>query len=237
MAAWLKGENLTACTFINIDDSLKFIEDGLVYRLPWALEAIRVRALANEDEIFDGITIDEYELGLVVPAIENGTLDRSVALLMQAGFNSRNAAIHAVSSTNATFTNSHQFNAWLGSDLVQENTRSLIWPTPETSKLWLTFLKEYQPTSETTWEPVSVRMKVEWLAGQNPDVRTVVKLLNGEVGSTQVIASDCEQIGHLNCRYNLLKSGVYSASLNEDIGYLDVVFWGAEKRPFNIITT
>ena len=32
-------------------DTLQFVEGGLVYRLPWAMEAIRVRGLANGDTI------------------------------------------------------------------------------------------------------------------------------------------------------------------------------------------
>jgi hypothetical protein len=65
LTAWLKGEVLTESNFIDIDEALQFVEDGLIYRLPWGLEAIRVRAQANEDVIADGTTIDDYEVGLV----------------------------------------------------------------------------------------------------------------------------------------------------------------------------
>ena len=58
-----------------------------------------------------------YETGLVVPAVENGTLNRSAAMLMQAGFNSRQAAIKAVNDCAATFTTSFALNQWLKSDI------------------------------------------------------------------------------------------------------------------------
>ena len=237
LALWLNGEILTEGAFLDIDNALKFIEDGLIYRLPWGLEAIRVRAQANGDVINDGTTIDDYELGLVVPAIENGTLNRSAALLMQAGFNSRNAAIYAVSSTNASFSNGHQFKAWLRSEEVSLHTLSLVWPTPETSALWRAFLKEYQPTAETIWKSLSAQIPVEWLPEHNPLADVIVKLWNGKDGNTQVLASDGERIGNLYSRYNLLKPGIYYSKVNGVVNYLDVTFWGAGKEPFESIAS
>jgi hypothetical protein len=70
--------------------------------IPWALEAIRVRA-ATHDDIVDGMSIADYDLGYAVSAVETGTLNRSASILIQAGFNSRLAAIKAVTDTGATF--------------------------------------------------------------------------------------------------------------------------------------
>ena len=93
LALWLRGEPIVNINVGGVSDVLQFVEEGLVYRLPWGIEAVRVRAEANHDEIYEGKTIDDFETGLVVPAVENGSLDRSAAMLMQAGFNSRQAAI------------------------------------------------------------------------------------------------------------------------------------------------
>ena len=60
-------------------ETLQFIEGGLVYRLPWAMEAIRVRAAANGDTIGE-ISLEDHELGLAVPAVETGTLNRSASI-------------------------------------------------------------------------------------------------------------------------------------------------------------
>ena len=233
LTAWLRGEMLTDFNFIDIDEALQFIEDGLIYRLPWGLEAIRVRAQANEDVIADGTTIDDYEVGLVVPAIENGTLNRSAALLMQAGFNSRKAAIHAVSSTNASFTNGRQLKAWLNSDEVFNLTIESNWPTPETSALWLKFVEEYQPKSETTWDSVSKQAPVNWLPEFSPLPGSFVKILNCETGNTQVLGADGEKIGQLHLRYDLLKTGIYYAVVANNNRYLAVEFLGAGNNPFN----
>lgn len=233
LAVWLRGEILTDHEFIDINEALMFIEDGLIYRLPWGLEAIRVRAQANEDVISDGATIVDYEVGLVVPAIENGTLNRSTALLMQAGFNSRKAAIHAVNSTNASFTTSVQLKAWLNSVDVFELAIRLNWPTAETSNLWWSFIKEYEPKSETIWESISAVIFATWINTYAPVEGTPVKLQNLEVGNTQILASDGEKIGTANYRYKLLEGGVYLTKIHSDTRYLGVTYWGVGNSPFD----
>ena len=45
------------------------------------------------------MALDDHELGLAVPAVETGTMNRSASILIQAGFNSRLAAIKAVTDT------------------------------------------------------------------------------------------------------------------------------------------
>jgi len=233
MTVWLRGEILTEHEFNDINEALMFIEDGLIYRLPWGLEAIRVRAQANEDVIGDGgTTIDDYEVGLVVPAIENGTLNRSAAMLMQAGFNSRKAAIHAVSSTNASFTTSVQLKAWLNSIEVFDLAIGLDWPTPETSNLWWNFIKEYEPKSETTWKSVSAIISVVWINAHNPVTGRLVKLHNLEEGSTQILGADGEIIGISNYRYKLLGGGIYYSKIHADTNYVDVAYWGVGSNPF-----
>jgi hypothetical protein len=89
----LLGEGLSRIADGHEAETLPFVEGGLVYRLPWAMEAIRVRGIANDDivGVFDA-RLDDFELGLAVPAVETGTLNRSASILIQAGFNSRAVA-------------------------------------------------------------------------------------------------------------------------------------------------
>lgn len=233
LKVWLTGEALRDYSFNSIDDALRFVEDGLVYRLPWGLEALRVRAQANADVVMDGETIDDFEVGILVPAIENGTLNRSASILMQAGFNSRLAAIQAISSTNANFTNSREFKAWLESDLVKQHSDTMIWPTPETAPLWQAFQREYQPRSEGTWEGRSLSCAVNWNIGSVVQVGQLVKLHNKNEGATRILSSDGEEIGRLRERYNLLEDGVYY-SLVEANNLLQVTYWGAGESPFTV---
>jgi len=196
------------------------------------LEAIRVRAQANEDIIADENTIDDYELGLVVPAIENGTMNRSAALLMQAGFSSRKAAIYAINSTKATFTNGREFKAWLKSDKVEALTKTMVWPTQETSSLWIAFRKEYQPKSHKIWGNHDIQLSAIWSGDFSPSSGSIVKISNNDHGATKILSSDGEQIGTMCFRYNLIEAGVYYTRVAEDAVNLDVTYWGPGKEPF-----
>lgn len=81
------------------------------------MEAICVRAAANGDTV-DGLLLEEYELGLAAAAVETGTLNRSVSILIQAGFNSRLAAIKVVNDTCATFQTGLTLRARLNSEAI-----------------------------------------------------------------------------------------------------------------------
>ncbi|MFT6348507.1 MAG: hypothetical protein ACJAYB_001515 [Psychromonas sp.] len=227
--AWLKGEALRAHNFNSIDDVLRFVEDGLVYRLPWGLEALRVRAEANNDIIFDEMTIEGFEVGLVVPAVENGSLNRSAAMLMQAGFSSRLEAINAVRTTGATFSNSREFKKWLSSNRLRTYlTANLI--SANTEKLWKSFINEYKPKSDIVWSGSAIQLCVFWHC-PIPLAGTFVKLQDTSSVVTEVISSDGELIGELSKRYRLLENGIYRAQTREN-GLLYVTYWGAGDNPF-----
>ena len=134
---WLLGKPLAELAVGQESKTLHFIEGGLVYRLPWAMEALRVRAGANGDVVGDnGVEIEDYDLGLAVPAVETGTMNRSASILIQAGFTSRLAAIKAVTDTRATFTTGRELRAWLNSGAVAARSALPDWPTAETKSMW-----------------------------------------------------------------------------------------------------
>jgi len=234
LICWLQGKSLTEEQFTNIDDALQFVEDGLIYRLPWGLEAIRVRASANNDTFSDGTSLDDYELGLVAPAIENGTLNRSAAMLMQAGFSSRKAAINAVETTNANFTNSTELKAWLNSDQVFDLAIVGDWPTPETSNLWWDFVQSFQPSSESIWSSSSTQILVTWRDGFAAVVGAQMKLWGNGDDLTQILSSEGENAGHLSAKYSLCHEGIYYVQVNGNPNFVDVTYWGPNAGPFVI---
>jgi len=234
LTCWLQGKSLTEEQFTNIDDALQFVEDGLIYRLPWGLEAIRVRASANNDNFGDGTSLDDYELGLVAPAIENGTLNRSAAMLMQAGFSSRKAAINAVETTDANFTNGTELKAWLNSSQVLDLAIVGDWPTPETSSLWWDFVLGFHPSSESVWSSSPTQSSVIWREGFTAVAGAQMKLWGNGDDMTQVLSSEGENVGHLNARYSLCDKGVYFVQVNGDPNFVDIIYWGPSADPFVI---
>jgi superfamily II DNA/RNA helicase len=231
LEAWLKGDALRDHDFESIDDTLRFVEDGLVYRLPWGLEAVRVRAQANNDIISDDMTIDDFEAGLIVPAVENGSLNRSAAMLMQAGFSSRLEAINAIQSTAATFSSTRDFKDWLSSERLAAYISILGLTNENNATLWAAFLNEYKPKSDTVWKGTSANLPVNWEPDVNEKIGQFVKLHNNDTDITEVLSSDGEVIGQLRKRYELLNNGVYRSQVEAN-NFLQVTYWGQGGKPF-----
>lgn len=227
LRAWLLGQPLAALGAGQSSETLQFVEGGLVYRLPWAMEAIRVRAAANGDTvgIFD-LALEDHELGLAVPAVETGTLNRSASILIQAGFNSRLAAIKAVTDTAATFTTGAELRAWLRSPDLAVWSAQPNWPTAETRAIWLEFIQEFAPADNRTWARRDYVGNVQWFAAPAPP-GTPVNLFHRN-GQPLVLAPDGHAIGLLQHPLNPNRRGLVRASVHQNVTHLDLSYLGPD---------
>lgn len=223
LRSWLLGEPITTIANVVKSETLQFVETGLAYRLPWAMEAIRVRALANGDIVDDdGLTIDDYELDLAVAAVETGTLNRSVSLLIQAGFNSRLAAIKVVADTGADFQSGRELRRWLRSDLVSYWSEFKDWPTPETHAMWVDFAKEINPEEDQTWMLRKYTSIVNWKAPvPQPGTPLQFHQMNGV---NYILAEDGFPLGSIAAAINTERKGLLRVKvgdkLNVELDYI-----------------
>ncbi len=224
---WLLGQPLAAIVAGEEADALQFIEGGLVYRLPWAMEALRVRAAANGDVVgMFAQALDDYELGLAVPAVETGTMNRSASILIQAGFNSRLAAIKAVTDTAATLTTGAELRDWLRSPGLAAWSAQPNWPTAETRAIWLAFIQEFAPSDNLTWARRDYLGNVQWFAVPAPP-GTPVSLFHWN-GQPLVLAPDGHAIGLLQHPLNLNRRGLVRATVAMNNGQLDLSYLGPD---------
>lgn len=223
---WLRGETINSID--NIDVALNFIEDALVYRLCWGVEAVKVRAQANKDSISEDMTIDDIEILFVASAIENGTLNVSAALLMQAGFHSRRGAIYAANYTNASFDNAKSLKAWLKADAVSSLNIEENWSIPEDYKLWQNFLEEYNASSDKAWTSEKLTMLAEWDDGYTPVEGVNVKLYK-DGDKIEILASNGERIGSIQGEHRFREGGIYEVKIINEAGLLDVTYWGTNE--------
>ncbi|MFB4204855.1 hypothetical protein KBTX_03202 [wastewater metagenome] len=197
LCVWLRGQPLTDLHDENGTDTLKFVEDALVYRLPWAIDAVRVRALAHRDSVGD-FMFEDFEAGLAGPALETGTLNKSAAILMQAGFTSRLAAIKAVTDTNAAFSNSRDMTRWLESNEVRRLTSTGGWPTPGTVELWRDFIERQKPPESIVWSRQQISRDVVWDAGiVPPGHEQPLRVQRLETGEYGLYSADYDRLGRL----------------------------------------
>lgn len=227
LRAWLLGERLAAIAVGQESQTLQFIEGGLVYRLPWAMEAVRVRAVANGDTVPPfGMALDDHELGLAVPAVETGTMNRSASILIQAGFNSRLAAIKAVTDTGATFTTGQELRQWLNSDGIAVWSARPDWPTAETKAMWTEFAASFAPRDNRTWTDRRYWAGVAWY-GAPPPPRAPVQLHEWN-GQRLVLAADGMPLGTLQAALNPLRRGLVRATVSGEAGKIDLSYLGPD---------
>lgn len=224
LAAWLKGELISSLDTHSSRDTLKFIEDALVYRLPWGIEATRVRALAHGTTTEDGLTLDDLELGLLVPAIETGTLSIQASLLMKAGFASRTGAITVAALTNATFTTMIEMRHWSRSISIRELTQTDCWPTAETCDLWREFIASLHNTHEAHWKKSSATVHAVW-RGEAPASHTPVRLVMGD-GELEIYSHEYEPLGTCASKLEGISTNVIHATVAADNRKLDLLSFG-----------
>jgi superfamily II DNA/RNA helicase len=228
LRAWLLGHPLAAVAAGQEADTLQFVEGGLVYRLPWAMEAIRVRGLANGDMIGDmGLRLDDFELGLALSAVETGTIQRPASILIQAGFSSRLAAIKAVTNTAASFSNGFELQQWLASDAVKTLSEDADWPTPETKAMWTAFVASFVPQASTTWKNRRYWATVNWKPAAPPPSGTPIRLHNFQ-GRAAVLSADGSLIGEANIPLNPSRRGLVRATVSSERGRIDLSYLGPE---------
>lgn len=208
LAAWLRGEDAAQMAGEDIMDTLKFIEDSLAYRLPWALEAVRVRATANEDAVGNVWALPADEHGLAVAALETGTMNRSAALLMQAGFSSRAGALAVIAAGGGTFTTMADLHQWMNSEDVRQHTNDPHWPTVSSHDLWVDFISRSTAAPATTWINLAEDAAVTWLPDHQPSSGTPYRAVSLANGETILQAADGRRAGSLEEPLNPNRRGL-----------------------------
>ncbi|MDF1670201.1 MAG: DEAD/DEAH box helicase [Roseovarius sp.] len=225
LRAWLLGEPLADIAAGQESETLQFVEGGLVYRLSWAMEAIRVRASANGDTVGDlGLTLDDFELGYAIAAVETGSVNRSAAILIQAGFNSRLAAIKAVTDTGASFQTGVELRQWLQSEAVTAWSAQPDWPTPETKAMWADFTQSLAPGDNVVWTKRNYWANVAW-HGPAPPTGMPVQI-HHQGGQSQLLAPDGTLLGTAQAAFNPGRAGLLRAQVAHEQNRIDIVYLG-----------
>jgi hypothetical protein len=232
LGTWLRGEPIADAGVQNDPDVLRFVENGMIYKLPWGMEAFRVRAQANADNVggeLGEMTIDDFDVGRAVPAVETGTLNGCAAMLMQAGFTSRMAAIKAVKDTNAVFADAAGLRAWLDSADVWARSQDVDWPTPETHQLWEEFTVSYTPPEKRIWSERTGKFAVSWLEGfVPPPPGSIVTLHFPDVGAPFVLSPAFDRLGTLEIELPRVPSGVFYCIVGADLATIEYTYCGPD---------
>lgn len=218
--AWMRGKSSADVIGICDDDGVDLLQEALTYRLPWAMEAVRVHASAVSCEGADAIT------GLAALAVEAGSCDKSVIVLLRAGLNSREAAFEAVKSTGAAFEDHSGLMVWLRSDVVETLHAEETWPTAQSRHAWLQFYESEAEGNGRKWSRETQQLRVEW-DSRLPEVgeHVVVESVNG---GWLVLTPSFERLGSLLAPPTRPRRDIVRATVADTVETVDVEYFGPQ---------
>lgn len=168
LRAWLRGKSASEVVRLGGEDGVDLLQEAFSYRLPWAMEAVRVHAKAVGHESAEDLT------GLAAMAVEAGSTKFEVIALVRSGLSSREAASTAVDSTAASFSDRSGMTDWLWSDDIQRLSAMDGWPTERSRHAWLQFLEKEKKGGQRKWLRETQFLLVEWLKDPPPAEAPVV---------------------------------------------------------------
>ena len=178
---WLSGHPISEIG----GEHTKLIEDAFVYRLVWALEAVRTRRIAHG---WDGG--DVANSGMAASCLDTGLPDYRMAMLVRAGLPSRAASKQVVTELDPSFLERSEVRTWLNSSVVEERSQQTDWPSPETSNLWRQFREVITQKKEGRWSKRIQTGKFD-LCGH---VAGVFRVHQTEDGNSKILTADFREI-------------------------------------------
>ena len=223
LAAWLEGRPSSVVISILGDDGVDFLQDTITYRLPWAMEAVRVHAIAVEEPRANDLK------GLAAAVTETGNANLCVHTLIRSGLRSRDAAREAVESTGASFNDRDGMEEWLISEEVQSRRTSADWPTPRSHHEWEQFYQHETRGGQRTWKREVLNYQVSWLDSSPPVGTSVVLEPNTDSEGITVLSPDFRELGGIETSVKRPLSQIVSARTDDDSNGIVVEFFGPEE--------
>ena len=223
LATWLEGRPASVVISSLGSDGVDFLQDIITYRLPWAMEAVRVHALAIGDSRANDLK------GLAAAVTETGNANLTVHTLIRSGLRSREAAREAVETTGATFNDRVGLEEWLSSGVVQSRRMSINWPTSESRHEWEQFYQNRTRGNRGTWTRETLRYQVEWHSSAPPSGTRVVLEPRVSSEGVTVLSPDFRELGAIEALPNRPLNQIVSARTGDDSNAIVVEFFGPNE--------
>jgi DEAD/DEAH box helicase len=192
LAGWVSGmafsEILDGRKARDMQRTQAFIQEGVVFLLVWAAEAVRVQATAighaRADELNDG---PAFALTYGVPSIP-------AALLCQMGFPSRTGAVWVTSQLSASFTNMNGLRDWL-----REYDATLgdpdFWPSADHYLLWKQAATPTSTEYPRRWTHRLHTVSPQWTSEVLPIPNSPLRIIPGAGYSATICGTDLAPLG------------------------------------------
>ncbi len=169
LGAWVRGQDVAVIG----QEGMRVVDDAFVYRLVWAIEALRMNRRINGGE--SELPVE----GAAAACLEAGLPSNAMAMLVRAGLPSRVAAKTVVEQLAPRFTNRAEMKAWLGSAEVAGLDQIPGWPTLETHAIWQQFRRDVLSSVDGKWALQEWTM--QWATESAVPLRIEVDPQDGQV--------------------------------------------------------
>ena len=213
---WIEGQLASEIIGISSNSGVDLLQDAFSYRLPWAMEAVRVHAIAIRHEGAELIQ------GHAAMAVEVGSVNRTVIKLLRAGLNSRDAAIVAVAATEAAFFDHATMIEWLRSEQVKMFTNISDWPTSQSRHAWLQFFNNWTNDDRLKITRQILVVPVEWFI-EAPPINTRVVV---EPSAKLVLTTDLVRLGILETDLSIQSRDIVNAWVGDKLDAVVVEYFG-----------
>lgn len=198
LSAWVSGtgfsEILDGRGARDAQRTQVFVQEGIVFHLVWAAEAVRVQAIATNhvraNELGDG---PAYALTYGVPSIP-------AALLCQMGFSSRVGAVWAVRKLAASYSDTEGLRDWLRQHDALLSTRD-FWESEDLHTLWRHSSSPRSTEHPRPWNHASYTTAVDWRSTR-PAANSQVRIIAGNDRSGTICAPDLTPLGIAQFTFN-----------------------------------
>jgi superfamily II DNA/RNA helicase len=219
LRGWIEGRLASEVIDIGSDVGVDLLQNAISYRLPWAMEAVRVHASAVRQEGAEQIK------GIAATAVEVGCANRAVIRLLRAGLNSREAAIIAVAATGASFIDQKGLLEWLRSDQVDLMSKKKDWPTKQSRPAWLQFFSSRKKGYHLKLTHQTQLVQVKWFINA-PPVKTSLVI---EPNARLVLTTDYVRLGVLSTELGISSHDIVNAWVGDYPDTVVVEYFGPSR--------
>lgn len=219
LASWLRGEDLQPQTQ---DTGLgEFIEDAIVYKLTWAIEAIRIFDQSDEQQTASRVS----------SALEVGSLRPAVPLLTRTGLTSRRAAVR-IAEIAPTFETTEELSIWLSGAEAQQAGYEVL-GVGELADAWGAYLTQRERVSHRRWRQHSTLRYPNWTAPFVPPAGTRLQISKRSDGVLSVRLHDGRELGTLEEDLPIATLTLLETRMGEE-GAVNLVYLGPSSQPWGI---
>lgn len=204
-------------------ERMRIIEDAFIYRLVWALEAVRTRRASFGWE-------SEFVSGGGAASLETGVPQFMMAMLIRAGLPSRKAAMTAIEQCNPMFASIGEMRAWVASAEVEALSQQADWPTAETAALWQRFCQNMLGERVESWTTEAWKRALDLEQGQVLPPSGIYRIeIDAAEGETWLVTPDFHRVTRFRRSIQDHAPSVWMGRLRQGRTMVEATRWGRSR--------